>query len=495
MMGEGLGLKEALGEMVRRRQAGASRVYNHPALTKALEQAVKELLIVHGGGKEREPRHADLQTTLKALEEHWATTRSLAGLPVQHAKKSPWVLFWDKCTTASDPQFIDAYGNEVLDALGARILVRLIHVWLRDYPKERPFFGRWRARIASSLTRRGDDSRPRMRQSASRAHGSYCLEEEGALKLGRLLVETTDRRDLLVNLGLAEGELGQGRYLAAACRHALDVVSERLRTRRFGPPDIEAFFKDVVLLNGIPRFEAQSHLVADALLLPFTDRSVPAEELKNTIMTRLLHLLGDPRLRPETWRQVHDGARNLILTWLAGEAIEAFLRVLDETAVDQHWRYRRAFWTAHFDEGHIQEAWVAFGQHASWLAERAEHIQKGRYGELYQGLAEHSVLLMKIGRVTIAEWSHNGCCWIWAPGDLSAPRLYKRGYGKHELTGPNTNYVRSDADHREHGRRPVTPVGFWHVGSENLRWQHRVRDEIRRLTGIAVPVRLFTHGG
>ena len=78
---------------------------------------------------------------------------------------------------------------------------------------------------------------------------------------------------------------------------------------------------------------------------------------------------------------------------------------------------------------------------------------------------DHSVLLLKLGDLTIAEFSHNGRVWIWPPKDAKqAPRMYRSTYSVPDVTGAEIDFV--------------------HAGSETFRWQTNVADAIRRYTNI-----------
>ena len=79
---------------------------------------------------------------------------------------------------------------------------------------------------------------------------------------------------------------------------------------------------------------------------------------------------------------------------------------------------------------------------------------------------------MRIGPLTIAEWSHNGSCRIWLSGNESAPKLYKPTYSRHELmTGDDFS-------------KP-------HMGSERGSWQGAIARWIEDQTGISVPRRAY----
>ena len=135
------------------------------------------------------------------------------------------------------------------------------------------------------------------------------------------------------------------------------------------------------------------------------------------------------------------------------------------------WRYRRAFWSAYHKKGVIDEAWVLFGPQARRFAIPAFEEKSGSFGRLETGqgvLSNHSVLLLKIGKLTIADWSHAGKCYVWNQGNPAAPKMYEPRYSRPDVvTG-------SDND------------GEAHTSSETLNWQKKIREYIRRRTGISI---------
>ena len=70
-------------------------------------------------------------------------------------------------------------------------------------------------------------------------------------------------------------------------------------------------------------------------------------------------------------------------------------------------------------------------------------------------------LLMRIGNLTIAEWSHNGSLRIWHAGNADAPELYQADYSAWELREG------SDWDKR-------------HLGN----WMAEAIEQVHRLTGV-----------
>jgi hypothetical protein len=216
--------------------------------------------------------------------------------------------------------------------------------------------------------------------------------------------------------------------------------------------------------------------LADALLRPWVGGRSPSDDLRTEIVRFILAHFKDPRTMPGNWVLVSEDARSVMRRWLTHAALEQFVEVIDHFAVEHMWRYRRAFWMAYFEKGVIADAKVLFGPNAKNYA-RA-HFEAGQsFGSLDRGGidADHSVLLLRIGNLTIADWSHNGKCHIWLEGNRRAPALWpnppKLAYSRDELrSGSNNN-------------------GVSHMVSETGNWQSKIAEYIYQNTNIRLTAR------
>jgi hypothetical protein len=229
--------------------------------------------------------------------------------------------------------------------------------------------------------------------------------------------------------------------------------------------------------DGVVRFQGAAAELVRTLVRPFIDRT-PEPDLRKEILNTLLDRLHDPRLHPQKWLQVEE-ERDQVRRWLAGESLRQFLDIVDSVANPGHWTYRRAFWKAFYEAGFIEEAWVAFGPAGERQA-RQVFGKQASFGSLMQAgkVVEngHAVLLMKIGPLTICDWSHNGRCIIWPKGDRSAPRLYERKYFSGDLA-PR--------------KAPDGGVNVVHQSSDTYSWQRKISSFIREKIGTTVSDRDF----
>ena len=161
-------------------------------------------------------------------------------------------------------------------------------------------------------------------------------------------MSATERcNDYLNEAGLDAG-LSRSRFLKSGIRAGLPTCSRQLTQDAFDNGQLRRLltlleFEDKLRFDdGITRRE-----IATALLGPFAERPPPAE-IKESLQTFFLRHYRDPRLPSgkHKWFGVPDATRRVVIRWLVERVLEQFFMLLEETAYDQHWRYRAAFWKA-----------------------------------------------------------------------------------------------------------------------------------------------------
>jgi len=228
-------------------------------------------------------------------------------------------------------------------------------------------------------------------------------------------------------------------------------------------------------------FQEHGRLVADALLLPFGD-TTPEEDVTDKFLAILLRLFGDPRSQPAKWARMREAAA-IVRRWLTKQSLRQFLEVVDQTADDRMWKHRRAFWGAVYDRGLISDAWVVFTPLGADVARRTfgKEISFATFdrGSVLKGQA---VLLLRIGRGVVAEWSHAGRCIIWNDAEAGgAPALHGITYRPHDLRAPEGAYSNL--------AEPIFAIS--HQGAENYAWQSKVAEKIHQITGVRIGQREY----
>lgn len=234
---------------------------------------------------------------------------------------------------------------------------------------------------------------------------------------------------------------------------------------------------DWSVADGRLRYDEGRARVANALMLPFGD-STPDELIRKKYLSYLLPLMGDPRTSRGKWIGC-EKAERAVRRWLMEVTLRQFFDVVDKVAAPELWVYRRAFWNALHERKYISEAWVVFERHGAAEARRAfgSEISFAVFdgGGIQPG---HSALLLRIGELVVAEWSHNGKCSIWdeSAGER-APRLFERTYEAATL--------RKDVALGHSRRRNVPEMGvFIHHGSQTYAWQGHIAQYLKRAKGI-----------
>lgn len=377
----------------------------------------------------------------------------------------------------------DGIARATLDAAvaaNAKSLDRsVLTAYLRHFPCDHPAFDALRAASAMSAERHDWAWRARGRK--------WLLWDEGAGpdRVAAALLASDDPALVLRETGL-DGDLAQGAFMAdaleAACEQAGRAQGEQAQL--LGTRLIALF--DRLAIGGM---EA---MLAWALLAPW-DKGLPPKDYMRMINGLLVAKISDPRIASGKWaaveRELSDWLPTYIVGsltkrlafWLAEQTVRAFFSIVRKTTDRQdQWDAREAFWLGYLEAGLITEAWFAFGRRAEQLAGHLARDEQIRYGLVAGGGDPgHSALILSIGNLRIAEWSHNGSCRFWpdihaAHPDARlkryvAPRLYEDRYDGHLL------------------RITVGPPGFQYVSHMSM-WEWRFAAIIHRHTGCRHPI-------
>jgi hypothetical protein len=259
------------------------------------------------------------------------------------------------------------------------------------------------------------------------------------------------------------GDLAQSAFLAEVNRHLVDRLKQVLGAQRYEElaPSLE-----LLAPAGSLTFQTQAPLVADALLLPFVNLAPPSK-VQGTIQAFLLTHLKDPRLTQSGWARVTPAAKDVMLRWMVSASLEDFFALIARRAKEDHWRYRKAFWSAYLKHRHIADAWVILGENAEREARVRWRDAVPAHGQLIGGDPDHCVLILRIGSVVVTEWSHNGTCRLWPEDDKACPRFHSGRYSRAAL--------RLNPGHEQR-----------HHGNTHYTWQQNLASVIRDQTGIGI---------
>lgn len=429
---------------------------------RSTEREGRRIQHVWGDRPTPEPSRYELEEVLERVVAHWCQHGTLSGLPRRDLRRVHHVLYFppgrDAEWLGANDAFCEAYLHVIRGSSG--LVKSVARAMLLRYPTHLGPFARTLARFREVLE--GDVGLQtevwRERQSSLR-----LFDQDGPDALARDVVTGSEPVGDLVEKAGLKGELEVAGFARAVAARVVTQLESLLRVGG----DRAQLERALSFLSGPERnlrFPDLAGPIADALLLPFAQR-MPTPETKGQVQSFLLTNLRDPRLFPARWQHASADARQVMLRWMVGDTLAQFFDLIDEsTAQRVHWTYRKAFWSAYLEQQYIDDAWCVLGPDARAIGRRALTNINMSAGRLEGATSSHSVLLMRIGPVVVAEWSHVGTCRLWRVDSPTCPKLYDMHYTKGQL--------QSGPDHEQR-----------HHGNEHYTWQLQLAKYIRDVTG------------
>jgi hypothetical protein len=208
---------------------------------------------------------------------------------------------------------------------------------------------------------------------------------------------------------------------------------EKLRPNLHMESWLDVLFKWLNPEPGKRKTSGSIHVI-EAVLGHWTRRTA-SDQARQAVTEHLINQYNDPRTNRSLWLGVAEDCMNVIFSWLTREDLRFFTSVVDATQKDPQWQPRKKFWLKLYDEGEINEAWVAFCPSAERYA-RTHLIRSGfadnqrRFGKQSKGgtRSDTSILIMRIGSKIVVDGCHNYRTHIFNIDDPVAPKLYRREY-------------------------------------------------------------------
>jgi hypothetical protein len=384
----------------------------------------------------------------------------LMTLTIREMKLASSCLFEGEKPLGGNHSFLEQY-LDALRSLRSRVAIkRLIHSYCLHFdPNHRGIqqIGLFLREAISSVSGRWE---------WPERHRRYKLFDPalGPKTLAGLTLGSMKPRKELQQAGLT-GQLLTGGLAVHVFLWALTAIQGRLETKATAE-DVDCAIAWVKGEDGGLLFSAQRAELANALLLPWSERDPPIG-LHQKIVSFLLDILNDPRIDGGLWLRTDQVAQDVMIRWLAQATLEQFLKVVDRIATRHQWEYRRAFWNAYIEKRVVANAWVVFGTNGAQVATRiagdtGDKLMR-RFAMLSGGSADQAVLLLSIGDLIVADWSHDGRLRIWRRGNVHAPEFNLKSYAATDL--------RSDSD-----------FDTVHLPPDG--WQGRTEAYIRKYTGV-----------
>jgi len=339
--------------------------------------------------------------------------------------------------------------------------------FIRTYPQQLSTFNLWREGLADLL---GHINGTKVNLWQTRSKKFFLLEEDGCARFAGAWLKNDKVPNVIFEEAGFEERLARSGFLMEVHKRLLSHTSKQLIKNMMNQKELERVLKFVESKNKTFRFSEKYAEIANSLLLPFAN-DYRLGDIQETIHQFLIHHLKDPRIFRQNWFGVSEKAQSVILRWIVGATLEDFFDLIDEIAKDAHWQYRRAFWQAYLRD--ISDAWIVLGPKAVYRSKRLiKDGTKPRHGRIVGGgiQSNQSVLLLKIGGMTISEWTHDGACRTWTMDSNDAPAFHKTSsYTRSELVG-----------------HPDPKNYFRHDGSVKGKWQREIASWIFENTGIRV---------
>lgn len=211
----------------------------------------------------------------------------------------------------------------------------------------------------------------------------------------------------------------------------------------------------------------------------------PGENTVEEIQQLIEKNFEDPVINAAAWPSVPDilgGQRvrqeciEITQKWQAFRSINLFFKIIEKVVESDHrhqFPLRKDFWLNYFNQGQVSDAWVILGSQArDYLSQVIDRGGKDyealRWGRLSGGRSDLCALLIKLGDVTVMEFSHSGSARIWGPNNhrINYPKLHQSRYRADDLRAecPPEQIFRHD-----------------HIGN----WRPKVSACISRLSGKA----------
>ncbi len=466
-------MSDQFKDFIDRHQDLSRRILPSVFLPVKVERIKKEIERKFGDTTPKMPCIEDLEETWNQIKKHLTKKKPLSGLPRRALRRLSWLLYYPR----EQPQKWFVHNEDLVEELfklykkSARpaSVISLLHSFLLVYPTEIKTFEAMRKGIQKLVS---SSKSCRLGLWQKRCEEFSLMARDGPAQVaGKFLDSGASCKEVFNKAGFT-GELTRAGFITGIHKDCLTLVKRRLEQGTISVDAIKQVFDFIAPDGRELRFPEFAGRIADAFLLPFSEGAEPEPETQELIKSFFLEKYGHPEIDHGRWNSVAEDARQTMIRWVIKATFEAFFRILDHTALDDHWRYRRAFWGAYLQRGYITGVWLVLGSSASLKARQFLNPRYDKYGQLtgFNVASDHSVLLMEIGGLVFSEWSHNGKCRVWEVNDPDAPKRLRPLYSRDDLV-----------------YRPLDE--FIHSHSESGSWQRKIASLICDYTDIQIDLR------
>ena len=428
----------------------------------------------------RKPFDADYLRRLATRFQAAAQVDNFREISPKDWRRLVYVLWDGDPPLVENQKIFDRLRDQTRSGNSAAPLRRLIFSYFSRFDLDGPSITAIGFLISDELNRRQSH---RLAQWQRRNTDYKIFSPNAAIKtIPAKLLAASDIAAFERDLGL-DGQLAQQGFVVHLWAVTLAYLERMLKSGEAAGFSIDRILKALAVGKKL-RFQTLRIAIANCLLSPWASRPLVDGDLQKRLKNFFLDHLGDPYTRRTSWHGVNSDAVGVMRRWLAEENLRLFFELISKASDESdyatgHWKYRRQFWTAYWERGALDEAWMVLGSKVEKLAK--ETLTPGiGYGTLKGGNDLHAVLLMRVGTLVFAEWSYNGKCRAWASDDKLCPLIGSPNY------------------HTSHFKRPSMVIdaryasdGISHINSQAGYWQTILAKFIRDRTNIKVTNREF----
>jgi len=385
-------------------------------------------------------------------------------------KRAPWILWQGDPPAISFPGLLDRVVGQATRS--PRAFRYLIEGWLRDFAPRAT--GVMSAGLAiQRLLADSADARMEPWRAAS-ARFRLFDAADGPATLATAILSAPQPVEAAC---FADEARAVSAYLRSVQAELLTRLPAQLERPTAAATQLARGCAFLVNGKGL-RFDDSRAAIAAALCKPWFNTSrTPDIKLQRDVTEFLVAQIGNPQIRPGRWAGAQKESA-LIRRWLARASLSVFFGLIADYALDRHWKYREAFWSACLSKGAIDDAWLALGTNVHASA-RARQDLASAFGRLEAASGDQSVLLLRVGPLIIAEWSHDGSMRAWLADD--APKLGRASYARSDLMRACLPFP---SDPIRGGLSDTATSGLRHAGSATGVWQRRASQLLARHANV-----------
>lgn len=351
----------------------------------------------------------------------------------------------------------------------------LFNAWLVSFPKDRSLRDKPLSKLIRATLRSNIE---KLRDRQKRAHDIFkVLEKNPPFKeLSKSIL--TNKIDL-ESLELVK--FSNGRSAGDFAWVLIVELAAHMKRGRFNEQEYEKYIELVAPSEVIDETSKASALIG--IVYPVREHP-PEHDLIKKARSVIEKNFVDPRAEVGEWPFIPEilggeKARNecieQVKKWEIFQSITLFFHIMEKAIggdSKHQWPERRKLWLQYFTKNTVSDAWVVLGSKAAGVAARLklkgdEEVKQLKWGELSGG-GDQSVLLLKIGRLTIAEWSHSGACRFWKDSDRQGPQLHRSYYSPQGIRTENENNIEKV------------------IHDDRVDWQGKIKQNIKTHTGIGL---------